>query len=222
MRTIKAASVVLDFELYPRNNVDSHNVSAICDAMAAGIEIPPIIICRKTMRVVDGFHRVKAALKYAGAEATITVIEKAYHDDASLFADAMRYNNAHGARLDPCDRVHCVILGQRLGLTMSQIAGALNVPTVKLESLRADRTATSGKLTIALKRTVRHFAGRRLSKRQKEANEKLSGMRQVFYVNQLIELIESDMLDTDDSKMMNRLEHLVQLLERITIGHPCP
>lgn len=216
MKNIKAAEIVLDFDLYPRNNVDAHNVKGIVDALAAGIEMPPVIIDKKSKRCVDGFHRVRAQLRLYGDDADITVIEKPYKNEAEMFLDAMRYNAAHGARLDPCDRTHCVIVAERLRIPLDAVAGALCMPIEKLGALRDDRTAKgAGGLSIPLKNTVRSFAGRKLTKRQVEANEKLSGMNQQFYANQLIELIESNMLDYDDEKLMERLIQLRELLEGV-------
>lgn len=217
MKKMKAAELVLDFGLYPRNHVDATNVKNICDAMSAGAEIPPVIIDRKSKRVSDGFHRVRAALRVGGDDAEIMVIEKNYANDAELFLDAMRYNASHGAKLHPCDRTHCTIIAERLSIPAEAVAGALNMPVDKLARLSIDRTArTSGGLSVALKNTVRHgFAGRRLTKRQVEANDKLSGMNQVFYANQLIELIESEMLDTGNEKLIERLRVLHGLLDGV-------
>jgi hypothetical protein len=213
MRKLKAAELVLDFDLYPRNNVDSHNVTTLVDALAAEMELPPVIIDKKSKRVVDGFHRVRAHLRHYGEDAEITVIEKTYKTDADMFLDSMRYNATHGAKLDPCDRTHCVIVAERLSIPIELVAGALNMPSDKLGNLRDTRTARSGGgLCIPLKRTVSGFAGRRLTKRQEEANTKLSGMNQAFYANQLVELIESNMLDTEDEMLMERLQILHDLL----------
>ncbi len=215
MRKIKAAELTLDFTLYPRNNVDSQHVTSLANALAAGSKLPAVVICKKSKRVADGVHRVKAHLQFLGKDAEIECIEKTYKTDADFFADAMRFNAIHGAKLDPCDRAHCIIIGEKLGLSISQIAGALNVPAERLGALKVDRLATSGGLSVALKRTVRHFAGQDLSVRQTEANKKLSGMNQVFYVNQVIELIESDMLDKDDDDLIVRLRVLNDLLEGV-------
>jgi hypothetical protein len=215
MKNVKVASLVLDFTLYPRNNVDSGNVANIVQALEAGTELPPVIIDKKSRRVIDGFHRVRAAIRHGGEDAEISVIEKTYANDAAMFLDAMKYNAAHGAKLDPCDRVHCCIIAESLSIPLEAVAGALNMPQERLSSLQADRTARSGGLSIALKRTVRGFAGRRLSKRQVSANAKLSGMNQQFYANQLIELIESDMLDKENESLIERLRVLHGLLDGV-------
>lgn len=221
MKTMKAAELVLDFDLYPRNNVDTANIARIVEAMTAGETMPAVIIDKKSKRVVDGFHRTKAAIRLYGADdAKVEVIEKTYADDAAMFLDAMKYNATHGARLDSCDRVHCVHIAERLSIPLDAIAGALHMPVDRLGALRTDRTATTkaGGLVIPLKRTVSHqFAGKTLNKRQEEANTRLSGMQQVFYANQLIELLESKMLDTSDDKLMERLQVLQGLLETVLV-----
>lgn len=216
MKKLKASELILDFDLYPRNNVDSSNVTNICNAMLAGRKLPPVVIDRKSKRVVDGFHRVRAAIRLYGEDAEVEVVEKTYRDDAALFLEAMEYNAPHGCKLDPCDRARCTIIAERLHIPLSAVAGALNMPEDKLGALRADRTAKdSGGLTIPIKRTIRGWAGEKLTKRQVQANERLSGMNQVFYCNQLIELIEAELLDTDDGQLIERLRVLHGLLDGI-------
>ncbi len=215
MQKKKAAEFIEDFDLYPRNNVDSSHIRSICEAMLAGVEFPPIIADKKSKRIVDGLHRRRAVIRAYGADAEIDVIEKSYKNDSEMFLEAMRYNAAHGAKLDSADRVHCAIIAERLSIPIEAVAGALNITTDKLANLAADRTATVGNLKVALKRTNRHFAGRKLTKRQREANERSSGMNQQFYVNQVIDLIESGFLDKEDDKLRQRLTLLYSLLEKL-------
>lgn len=214
MKKMKAAEVVLDFDLYPRNNIDSGNVTGILLAMDAGVELPPIITDRKSKRCIDGFHRVKAALR-RDKNADIVAIEKDYANEREMFLDAMRFNAAHGARLDPCDKAHCLIVAERLKISIDKVAGALHVTQERLEDLRISRTARHKGLSIALKRTTKKFAGKQLTARQVEANGKLSGMNQAFYARQLIELIESDMLDLEDDNLLIVLQKLHGLLDGV-------
>jgi hypothetical protein len=127
----------------------------------------------------------------------------------------MRYNASHGARLDPCDRTHCIIIAERLSIPADMVAGALHMTVDRLATLRDTRTARgAGGLTIPLKRTVAEkFAGKKLTKPQEEANKKLSGMQPVFYANQLILLLKNDMLPDDDERLEIGLRKLFGLLE---------
>lgn len=218
MRRMKAAELILDFELYPRNNVDSHNVRNLVDALAAGAELPPVVSDKKSKRVVDGFHRTRATLQHFGPDAEIDVIEKSYKDEGEMFLDAMRYNAQHGAKLDPCDRTHCVIIAERLHIPLDAVAGVLHMPVDKLGALRQDRTAKSHGLSVPIKQTIKHMAGKKLNERQVQANDRLSGMNQSFYANQLIELLESKMLNTEDEKLMQRLQVLHGLLDGVLVA----
>lgn len=222
MRKLKCSQLVLDFDFYPRAQVDSQHVAYMVEAMKAGSEFPPVVICKKTKRVADGFHRVRARQRHDGPDAEIQVVEKTYRNDAELFLDAMRYNAAHGRNLTQYDRAHCAILAVNLGLDDEAIAGALHVPAEKIGELRADRSAKHAGLQVPIKRTIRHMAGRTLNKGQVAANAKLSGMNQVFYVHQVCTLIESGLLNTDDAALMAALEKLRELLagvlEAETVG----
>lgn len=217
MKKVKAAKLVLDYNMYPRMNLDAKNVSDIADALRNGAEVPPVIIDKKTKRVVDGFHRVRSHLIAFGTDAEITVIEKSYRSERELFLDAIRLNAHHGAKLDSYDKARILIRSEELKIDIAEISEILSISTDKLANLRINRTASSASLQIPIKRTIQHMAGKRLNKRQQEANKKLSGMNQKFYVNQVVELIEADLLDTSDELLMERLKHLGELIETLSI-----
>jgi hypothetical protein len=214
MRNMKAIELILDFGLYPRNDLDPVNIRGLVEALESEIEIPPIVIDRKSKRVVDGFHRVRAYLQFGGDEVEIPVVEKNYKDDAAMFLDAMRYNASHGAKLDTADRVHCTIIAERLHIPAESVAGALHISVDKVGEL-SGRIATCGGQPIALTRTLSHMAGKRLTKAQREANERSSGMNPQFYVNQVIDLLENDLLDRSNPKLMDRLAVLGKLLRKV-------
>ncbi len=215
MRTIKAAEIVIDYTLYPRNSVDEHNVRCIMDAIRTGERLPPVLIDKKSKRVVDGVHRIKAHLRL-DEDAKIEVAEKDFKNDAAIFLEAMRLNADHGAKLDSCDRTHCLVVAERLKINIDAVAGALHMPKEKLGNLRNRRIAKTAKgLAVPLKRTLQHMAGRRLTKQQIAANERSSGMNQAFYVNQLVDLIEAELLDQEDEKLLEALRHLHGLLDTL-------
>jgi hypothetical protein len=150
----------------------------------------------------------------------IEVIERKYPNDAALFADAMRLNANHGRTLSSHDRVHCALLGEKLALSLDTTASCLGMTVDKLSALRVDRTAT---LTIAgkrgvlmpLKQTIRHMAGQTLTPEQAKANERLSGMNQLFYVNQLTMLLKADLIDLENEDLMTGLYELAGLIRKL-------
>jgi hypothetical protein len=215
MRTMKCAELVLDFAMYPRTDVDGQHVSYIVQAMEADTEMPPVIIDKKSKRVVDGFHRIRAAMRRRGKDATIRVVEKEYRNDSALFLDAIRYNASHGRRLSTYDRSHCAINAANLGISDRSLAGALNVAPSFLGELRTDRSAIHGPLQVPIKQTIKHKKGQVLTTRQVSANKKLGGMNQLFYVNQILLLIRNELLDRRNKRLMRRLGDLRRLLTQV-------
>src|SRR5688572_5167258 len=99
MAKIKISDLVLDFNLYPRNDVSSVNVTSLIDAIEMGDPIPPPVVDKSSKRVIDGFHRVNAYKRLAHQEIEVTFRE--YKNEKDMFADAVRLNRAHGRAFDP-------------------------------------------------------------------------------------------------------------------------
>jgi len=213
MKTYPLSALVFDFDLYPRGSVDSQHVSEITVAMQAGVAMPPLVIDAKSKRVIDGFHRGRAYKHLFGEDHKIECVEKAYKSEKDMFIDAMRYNAAHGRALTQHDRAHCILLAKKFEIDNATLATALNVTPERIGELTASRIGSVSGRPIALKQTIRHKAGQELTSQQASANDKLSGMNQLFYVNQLVTLIENDLIDTDNEDLIKGLEHLARLLK---------
>ena len=214
MRKLKLSELILDFDLYPRASIDTYHANEMQRSVQAGAELPPIVIDKKSKRIVDGFHRQRVYSRLYGAEYEVEIIEKTYRSDKELFLDAARLNAGHGLKMDSHDKAHCALRCIDLGIDDGDIAAALHVDTKWLGELKAHRTATkAGGLSVALKRTNQHMAGKKLTEIQVAANEKLSGMNQVFYVNQVIILIKSKLLDVDNVELLARLRYLGELID---------
>lgn len=214
----KLAELILDYNFYPRTQIDSSHVRYLRIAHEGGAHLPPPITDRKSKRVVDGFHRV-TMYRRIDPETEINVIEKNYKDEAAMFAEAMRLNAHHGRNLGPFDRMHCILRAEELKMTVDQIAANLSMTVEAIGELKTDRIGNlrvdGVKTEIPIKRTIHHMSGKQLTKRQYEANDKLGGMNQIFYVNQLIELIEADLLDLSNANLRQRLAYLFDLLKEI-------
>lgn len=221
VKKVPLASLTFDYTLFPRGQVDGQNVTYIREAIRSGAKLPPLVVCKKTRRVVDGFHRGKAYRMECGENVKVEIVEKTYKGDKDLFIDACALNGAHGRALTTFDRSHIVVTAKTLGIDLNSVATALNMTTAKLESLAVDRSAQvngDSIRTVPIKRTIRHKHGQTLTETQEVANRKLSGMNQVFYVNQIITLIESDLLNKDDDDLLKRLRVLHGLLDDVLVA----
>lgn len=219
MRKIAIGKLVFDFDLYPRSDIDGHNIAYMSQAEDAGVEFPPVVIDKKSRRIVDGFHRVKMYRQKYDDNYQIEVIEKTYGSEKEILLDAIRYNASHGKMLSRHDRMRCILQSEKMKLKIEVVASALSMTVEKINQLRTERV---GELrvgrtirSVPLKRTIRHMSGKRLTKKQSEVNEQISGMDQKFYVNQLVMLIESDLLNQSDEILFQRLKVLWQQLGKL-------
>jgi len=219
VKSTKYATLILDADLYPRGSVDDQYIGTLAEALRSGAKLPPPVACAATKRIIDGAHRQKAALRVFGKDYAGEVIFKKYRSDADRFADAVRLNAGHGRRLSTYDRAHCLAIAERVELSVERLADCLSITCATLEDLRTDRTAHITSLngrasrSVALKHTNRHLAGRELSAAQVEGNDRSGGMQQLFYVNQVINLLEHDLVDPQDGRMAERLQRLGGLVE---------
>lgn len=217
-KKMKVSELVFDYDLYPRGQVSSTDVSMMIEARKSGKNFPPILVDRRSKRIIDGFHRAKMEMRLHGADATITVQLKQYPNEAAMYRDAMRLNAEHGRKLSTWDRLHALGRATELGIDIDEVADDLNMTVEALGKLRTERigelrTAGAKPEDVPLKRTLRHLGGKELTARQVAANRRLSGMNQAFYANQLIELIECGGLNTADDSLMERLSILRRLLD---------
>jgi hypothetical protein len=232
MEKKKASDLVVDYTLYPRGDVSQQHISYMVRALEAGNTLPPIIVDKKSLRIVDGVHRWNAMRKFSGNDdILVDCILKHFSSDAEMFLESARLNAAHGSSLTQFDRVKCILRAQELGIPDEDIANALCMTIEKAGALKQERV---GRMRVAsvegsqvvsfskdnlipLKRTIGHMAGRTLSKRQAEINEGLSGMNSVFHINQLLMLIEGELLDLSDKKVLTALTKLQNALSSIDL-----
>lgn len=208
--TMKREAIRVDEELYPRYAQDENLKSSYAEAMRSGAEFPPVVVDQHG-RVIDGVHRLSA---YEINGVNVIPVERIkVKDDVDYFKRAMTANAHHGRRYTHIDYAHIVLKGRALGLTDEQIAPLVYVTPGFLEEVTRDWFALNGKKEqVAIKRTIKHMKGRQLTVDQVEANKKLGGMQPNFYANQIILLVENDLIDTDNTKTVSKLQELQESL----------
>ena len=211
---MKVSELLLDYELYPRDRIEPFNVVQMAEALRAGRTLPPVIVDRKSLRVVDGFHRVRAYQRLYGLDAEIPVELRDYKDDAEIFRDAVRLNADHGRQLSSYDRARCIAKAEALKLEPEAISSMLNMTLERIEEMKAQRFATYKMEPRVLKRTTAHLAGKELTDDEAQYNIKAGGMHQTFYINQVIAMLEADTVNWENQKVVNALKKLYDLLDK--------
>ncbi len=205
---MKLSELVLDFTLYPRHRVDSEHVARLAEAIRAGEELPPIVTDANSKRVVDGFHRHSAYGRVNGPDSVVEVELKRYASEAEMYLDAATLNARHGLKLNPYDFARCLQRGQELKITPKTMQTALGITADKFANLLARKFArVDGELT-PIKRTMEHLAGMDLTHVQRDGIRPSGGMNPLFYVRQVLSMLEHDLIDTDNEKLMAGLEEL--------------
>lgn len=206
---VPAIELVEDFGLYPRLAVDDLHVRALADALLAGATLPPVVAERKTKRLVDGFHRRRAALKVHGAQAEIGVIWRDYAGDGEMLLDAARLNAGHGRRLTLGEQVRVAHLADELGLSRDAVAKALAVRLDVLAARIERRTAFDPvRRPLPVKPALQHLAGGTLTADQVAANKHLGGHQARYLARQLLLLVRARALNWGDSKLVAMLVEL--------------
>lgn len=210
------SKLIVDETLYPRTRINAYNVRSIQEAIAAGAEMPDIVIDTKC-RIIDGVHRFMAYLhlfrKQLTKQINVEVLE--VDTDAAFFIEAGRLNANHGQKMTTIDRVHFALRAKELGVGMPEIAKAIHMKQSDVKKLLNERSASSlGGPAKPIKQSITHLKGQRLSDEQWDANTKLSGMPLHFHANQVKLFIDSEFVDTDDSKNLKALWNLKDALDR--------
>jgi hypothetical protein len=220
-KTVPAASLVEDFSLYPRNTVSDTHVNDLARALSAGDSLPPIVAEKGTLRIVDGVHRRRAHIKAFGDEATVEVDLRTYENEAELYLEAVRFNSAHGRKLDRHDQTRIVLRLQELQVEPSAIALALHVPEQEIRTLAIRVVYDEAGTAVPQKRGLEHLRGTVLRPEQVTAMKSVRSGEVGRLCLELTRLIEHDLVDYEDSRVVDRLMNLNRVLfsavERIKV-----
>ena len=193
---MKALELIIDWALWPRyeaNDLDSTNVSRMKEALRAGIELPPIIADKKSFRIIDGLHRLKAHIAVFGEDTTVSIELREYRNDAEMFLDAARLNTRQGLPLSPKDKVHVILVGRRMKLPLAKIAEAIGMRKEIADELIAKRTATTSKgEVIPLAAGAMKLAGKRLNKKQEAFARTSNGMQPIVNARLLLNALRAN------------------------------
>ena len=218
-RKVKAIELVLDWNLWPRHEshgLDQTNLSRIKEALRNGIDLPPIIVNIHDNRVVDGFHRTRAALDVFGDGAEILADLRDFQNEAEMFVEAGRTNANHGLPMGPQDRVHFALKARKLKIPLGLIAQVLGSNKEKLEQFLKERTATNrdGE-TVALPHGAKNLAGKKLSSDEEHFVDTIGANIPEMHISMLINALNAPRSIKFTDKTLERLKELRNLIDEI-------
>lgn len=211
---VALSSLVEDFDVYPRHDVDAVHVSELVEAITAGAKLPPPVVDASTMRIVDGWHRVRAWRRVLGEDGQITVEVVKYASEQDLLLDAVQRNAVHGKRLQRIDQVRIIHMAEQRGIPEIKIRAALQITEDQARRLRV-RIAVEKptREPVVLKRALLHLSGRSLTAAQAAAVRSAPGTQYSLLVQQLLDAARHGFLDAEDERLRDLVEELVEALQ---------
>jgi hypothetical protein len=212
---IELAKLVEDFTLYPRNNVDSTHVADLVTALRAGEHVPPIIAEKKTLRVVDGFHRRRALIRVLGDTATVAVELRRYKSDTELFMDAVTLNARHGRKLDRHDQARIVLRLREMKVEDKMIAVTLHVPEPIVQTLAVRVVYSKEGLAIPSKRGLKHLQGQKLTATQVQVIGSVRSAEVGRLCMELSGLLRENLVDLSNDTIVEQLRNLAEQIDSV-------
>ncbi len=203
LKKVAIEELVEDYHLYPRSEVDGATVEEFREALRAGAKFPPIRVCSKTLRIIDGFHR-KTAYEREHATHVLCSLE-VVEDDRDLFRQAAQANAQHGRRYSVDDYATAVRLAKRLGLTREQISADLFLPLERIEKLER---ISAGRGHEPLKRNL-PSAGAKTSRLVEKSMDTIS---QLTWATSLLRCIREGHVNEKSEELRSQLEELSEVL----------
>jgi ParB-like chromosome segregation protein Spo0J len=217
LKKVAITELVEDYHLYPRSEVDGAAVEEFREALRAGAKFPPIRVCSKTLRIIDGFHR-KTAYERERATHVLCSLEEV-EDDRDLFRRAAQANAHHGRRYSVDDYATAVRLAKRLGLTREQISADLFLPLDRVEKLER---ISAGRGHEPPKRNI-PSSGAKSSRLVEKSMDTIS---QLTWATSLLRCIREGHVNEKSEELRTHLEELSEVLgeylSRPRAGVPAP
>jgi hypothetical protein len=216
----KLCNLVWDTDIYPRTNASDVNVSRLVAALESGSELPPIVVEKKTLRIIDGVHRWKAQQRVRGGDAVVDVIERSFKDDNEAFLASIELNAAHGLTLTPFEITRNAVRAEQRGITLEMLAHAVHMPIERIERRLTDNTGFSRTLgaKVALKGSMKALAGSQLTQQQDATNKFVGGMSPLYYIHQLQSLIQSGLYQWGSANEKIALAELFATMQKAIEG----
>jgi hypothetical protein len=219
IKTLKAIELVFDWNLWPRQSVqklDSTNLARMKAALRSGFELPPIVVNKDDLRIVDGFHRTKAVLSVFGDGGKIKADVREYENDAAMFLEAGTLNAYQGLTMSPKDRAHFIIKCRRMKIPPAVIASALHIDVEKMQEFIKRRSAKTqdGEIIPLAAGSAKALHGKTLTSAQEHYARTANGCLPEMYISMLINALRADALVLTE-KTFARLQELVALIEQI-------
>jgi ParB-like chromosome segregation protein Spo0J len=212
--TVPFFQLVQDTTIYPRRLVDESHVRNLARAIRAGAVLPPVIVERRTNRIVDGIHRTRAFRAVYGDRADVPVEYRTYRDDAALLQDAVALNSSHGRPLGSADQTRAAHLLLAAGVAEERIAVTMgttvdHVQRLLLRVVIVDDEPRPAKPSLW---PPKGEAPRHITPQQEQVHRSANGWRHAQTIQSLIRELDAGLVDVDrHAELLGRLRDAIDV-----------
>jgi|WetSurMetagenome_2_1015567.scaffolds.fasta_scaffold280024_1 hypothetical protein len=222
--------IIVDKELYPRDDWNFQTSYGYSQAMIAGAKFPAIVVAMVSGKyyLVDGRHRIEAykILKKEEIEAEVVI----GWTRQRIFEEAIKRNISHGKALTVHEKRVAALRLRNWKYDPSKISELIQVPIDKLENFVAQRLvnaitgetiAEGGKKTnsytpMIVKSGIKNALTSAPMSMQsiQELQPTVYSGSQLSLLRQLIGIIKAGLLDTDNKQVGKLVKELKELLNK--------
>ncbi len=208
--------IVFDEELYPRGSFDWKTAYSYSQAMKTGAKFPPIYVgfLDGSYVLMDGKHRIEANnnLKIKSISCDIVRVK----DKKELFIKAVQSNIKNGKPLSSYDRTKIIMGLDSMHVGITQISKVVQMPVTSVKKFMIERvrSSISGE-EILLKTPLKHLPQSKVSNDLDYVQDKITGSSQEAIVYDLKALLENNLIDKKNRKILNDLKVIYQLIKQL-------
>ena len=212
-KIIPLNKIILDKDLYPRNDVDWMTVVRYLKAKQSGAKFPPIAVAlfEGKYLAMDGFHRVDAFKKDKEKYIEAEVVEGLTKEE--IFIESVKRNIGHGRQFSSQERATIILTLENWDLSLKAISEIIRIPVDEIKPFVAKRITriTETQEEIALKSPLKHLT--EISLDDISAQQPLANRTQSQILDSLIVLVKNKWINLDSELIKEKLQKLYELLK---------
>jgi hypothetical protein len=230
-RVLPISKVIVDADLYPREQYNFQTAYGYSQAMLAGANFPPIMVALSEGKyyLVDGNHRIEAIKLLKGKEIEAEVVVG--WSRHRIFEEAVTRNISHGRALTVHEKRVAALKLRNWKYPPNKISELIQVPLDKLNNfieqrlinaITGETIATAGRPSIQtsvpmiVKSGIKNVAqleniSAQTAKDIKKMQMHVYSGSQQSLLRQLIGIIKAGLLDTENRE----IRHLIKVLKEL-------
>jgi hypothetical protein len=198
---MKISELILNYDIYPRHDVDRVRVNEYVTAMQSGAVFPPVRIDSENKWVVDGFHRFTAYQKLKVEEIEVETYK--FDNQAELIWWSINWNAQHGLKLTQHDQARCINIGRDMGLSDNQIAQALCITIDKITKMEKERIridSGTGR-PVEVKKVIANITSDTVTQGQLDAQKPFNAMGASYHIKRAYDTLRFGLLPVNESSI---------------------